>query len=84
MTRLDISLPDDVKALADQRASDGGYSSLSEYLADLIRRDRDQQQRTEQLLLRRLESGPSREMTEADFDQIRTRLNSEIKNRHRP
>ena len=29
MTKLDISLPDDVKALADQQVADGGYPSLS-------------------------------------------------------
>ena len=29
MTKLDISLPDDVKAPADQQVADGRYASLS-------------------------------------------------------
>ena len=49
MTKLDISLPDDVKALAERRVADGQYATLSDYLADLIRRDTDD--RTESLLL---------------------------------
>ncbi|WP_428937052.1 ribbon-helix-helix domain-containing protein [Fontivita pretiosa] len=83
MTKLDISLPEDVRALAEQRVAGGGYASLSEYLADLIRRDqqRIERERTEQHLLDRLQSGPPREMTDRDFDQIRQRVEDEIARR---
>ena len=87
MTKLDISLPDDVKALADQQIADGRYSSLSDYVADLIRRDQLQMEedaRTESHLLARLRSGPSQEMTDADFDRIRDRLEDHITQRRRP
>jgi antitoxin ParD1/3/4 len=83
MTKLDISLPDDVKALADERVAGGEYASLSAYLADLIRRDqqRVERERTEALLLKRLHGGPSREMTEADFSQLGRRVEDEIARR---
>ena len=87
MTKLDISLPDDVKNLADEQVAEGGYPSLSEYLADLISRDRSERverERTGKLLLSRIRSGPSQEMTDADFDQIRRRVEAEIAQRRRP
>ena len=87
MTRLDLSVPDDVKALADERVAEGGYASLSAYVAELIRRDqreRDELRHTEAILLQRLPAGASQPMTDADFDQIRNRLEGEITQRRRP
>jgi antitoxin ParD1/3/4 len=87
MTKLDISLPDDVKALADQKVAGGRYPSLSEYVADLIRRDQQHTEddpRTEAHLLQRIRSGPSQEMTDADFDRIRDRVEDQIRRRRTP
>lgn len=84
ITKLDISLPDDVKALADQQVSAGRYPSLSAYLADLIRRDQqgaEDDARRESLLLQRIRSGPSQEMTDDDFARIRDRLEDQISRR---
>ena len=36
---MNISLPDTLKAFVDQRVADRGYSSHSEYVRDLVRRD---------------------------------------------
>jgi antitoxin ParD1/3/4 len=73
---LQIVLPDDVKSVAEREVAAGRYASLSEYVAELIRRD---QQRTQgdqltSLLRDRLAAGPSVPMTSADFDAIRQRL----------
>jgi antitoxin ParD1/3/4 len=86
MTTLNISLPDDVRALADEQVASGRYASHSDYVASLIRQDRQrmEQQRTEALLRQRLQSGPSREMTDADFDRIRQRLEADIAHRQAP
>ena len=90
MTKLDISLPDDVKALADQNVARGRYPSLSEYVADLIRRDQEHandegdDDRTEAHLLERMRSGASQEMTDADFDRIRQRVEHQIRQRRAP
>lgn len=86
MTKLDISLPDEVKALAEAQVAGGRYPSVSEYVADLIRLDqqRMERRRTEALLLKRIRSGPARKMTDADFDQLRKRLEAEIAQRPKP
>jgi hypothetical protein len=56
---------------------------VDEYLANLVLEDRARAERhnTEAVLLRRLQSGPSVEMTDADFDQIRRRVRAEIERR---
>ena len=38
-TTMNISLPDTLKAFVDQRVSDRGYGSHSEYVRDLVRKD---------------------------------------------
>jgi len=41
MTTMNISLPDALKEYVDQRVSASGYGTASEYVRELIRRDRD-------------------------------------------
>jgi len=38
---MNISLPDKLKAWADARVAEGRYSSTSDYIRDLMRRDQD-------------------------------------------
>jgi antitoxin ParD1/3/4 len=38
---MNISLPDRLKSWADARVAEGRYSSTSDYVRDLMRRDRD-------------------------------------------
>lgn len=38
---MNISLPDKLKAWADARVEEGRYSSASDYVRDLMRRDQD-------------------------------------------
>jgi len=38
---MNISLPDRLKAWADTRVSEGRFSSASDYVRDLMRRDQD-------------------------------------------
>ena len=44
MTTMNISLPDTMKAYVDQRVSQDGYGTSSEYVRELIRRDKDRSQ----------------------------------------
>lgn len=39
--RVHLSLPDNLKAWAEKRVSEGRYSSTSDYLGDLVRRDQE-------------------------------------------
>ncbi len=41
MTTMNVSLPEDLKAFVDKRVADGSYGTSSEYVRELIRRDRD-------------------------------------------
>lgn len=41
MAQLNISLPDGLKAWTETRVAEGRYSSASDYVRDLIRRDQD-------------------------------------------
>ena len=42
MAQMNISLPDTLKAWAEQRVAEGRYSSTSDYVRDLMRRDQDE------------------------------------------
>ena len=64
---MNISLPDALKAFVDEQVSQRGYSTSSEYVRELIRRDQDRQQ-LRRLLLAGAESPPS---TSADATYIR-------------
>ena len=76
MTTLNISLPDSMRAYIDQKVSEGGYSTASEYIRQLVREDQKEaaQERLELLLMEGIESGPSREMTDEDWEQLRNRV----------
>lgn len=41
MAQLNISLPDRLKRWAESRVSEGRYSSASDYVRDLMRRDQE-------------------------------------------
>lgn len=59
MATMNISLPDQMKDFVENQVSDGGYSTVSEYFRELVRKDQKQkaQEKLEALLLEGLESG---------------------------
>ena len=59
MTTMNISLPDSLRAFVDRQVNRTGYSTSSEYVRDLIRRDQVTQAERELAALMRagLESG---------------------------
>lgn len=65
MQTMNISLPDQLKEFVDTQVGSGRYSSVSEYVRELIRDDekRKAQNRIEALLLEGLQSGEATEMT---------------------
>ncbi|MDX2267699.1 MAG: type II toxin-antitoxin system ParD family antitoxin [Bryobacter sp.] len=70
---MNISLPDQLKEFVDEQVGSGRYSSVSEYVRDLIRGDekRKAQDKLEALLLAGMESGAATEMTPGDWGEIR-------------
>jgi len=41
MAQMNISIPDKLKGWAEQRVAEGRYSSTSDYVRDLVRRDQE-------------------------------------------
>lgn len=72
METMNISLPDNLKGFIDSRVRAGGYSSVSEYVRDLVREDqkRQTQQNLETLLLEATRSGSGRQFKRADWEAL--------------
>ena len=65
MATMNISLPDELKQFVDQQVADGAYGSSSEYLRELIRKQRDVR-KLRGMLLDGFNSGPA-QLADADF-----------------
>ena len=70
---MNISLPEQLKEFVDGQVGSGRYSSVSEYVRDLIRDDekRNAQEKLEALLIEGIQSGEATEMTRQDWSDIR-------------
>jgi antitoxin ParD1/3/4 len=72
MTTMNISLPDALKAFVDDQVADRGYSTSSEYVRDLIRREQDRQKLTA-LLMEGANSPLTTTVDDAYFEELRER-----------
>ena len=73
MTTMNISLPDALKSFVDDQVGAHGYSTSSEYVRKLIRKDQDRQRFREMLL--EGAASPLAGMADADyFDRLRGRV----------
>lgn len=72
MQTMNISLPDPLKEFVEAQINSGRYSSVSEYVRELIRSDekRKAEERLEAMLLEGLASTET-ELTSRDFEDIR-------------
>lgn len=70
MATMNVSLPDDLKAYVDDTVGTGAYQSSSEYVRELIRRDKDAR-RFRALILAGIESGQAGFADDAFFDGLR-------------
>ena len=70
---MNISLPDTLKAFVDDQVGVRGYSSSSEYVRELIRREQDRQSLRNMLL--EGAASPLAVTADADyFDRVRQRI----------
>lgn len=70
MSTMNISLPEGLKAFVDGEVFDGCYATSSEYIRELLRRERDR--KTVRALLDEGSASPLTEpMSEADFEELR-------------
>jgi antitoxin ParD1/3/4 len=66
MTTLNISLPKTMKGFVESQLKEGGYSTASEYVRDLIRdaQRRAGREKLEKMLLDGIDSGPPIEVSD--------------------
>jgi antitoxin ParD1/3/4 len=76
LSSLNISLPQSLKEYVESQVSTGGYSTPSEYLRELVRRDQRQraEEKLEALLLEGLQSGEPIEITAEYWETKRLQL----------
>jgi antitoxin ParD1/3/4 len=76
MNTMNIAIPEQLKAFVQRQVARRGYSSVSEYVRDLIRGDQERQAiaALETEILKGLDSGPATPMTTEDWQDIRTEV----------
>ena len=70
---MNNSWPDQLKALVDEQVSQQGYSTSSEYVRELIRKDQDRLQ-LRNLLLAGAASAVTEPVVDTYFDGLRQRV----------
>jgi antitoxin ParD1/3/4 len=70
MTTMNVSLPESLKDFVDEQVGERGYSTSSEYVRELIRKDQDRQ-KLRGLLLKGAESAPAAPASGPYFDGLR-------------
>ena len=85
MQSMNISLPDPLKQFVDGQIAQGRYSSVSEYVRELIRAD-ERRKAEEQLEAKLLEglSGAESELTRAHWSAIRREALAKVEARKKP
>ena len=77
MSTMNISLPDPMKTWVEEQTKAGRYANSSDYVRDLIRRDRARSEAVAEIqgaINAGLASGPA---TELDRDAFKTRLHGQ-------
>ncbi|MGH9380701.1 MAG: type II toxin-antitoxin system ParD family antitoxin [Thermoanaerobaculia bacterium] len=78
MSTMNISLPDSLKAFVEEQIVQHGYGTISEYVRELIRKDRDRLH-LRNLLLEGASSSPSRQADATYFDVLRSRVRGSVR-----
>jgi antitoxin ParD1/3/4 len=78
-TSMNISLPKSLRSFVEECVSSSSYTSASEYVRELIRKDREHRvakDRLEDLLLEGLVSGPADPFEDEFFEKLKERVRS--------
>lgn len=86
METIDIAIPEAMKQYVQERVTQGGYSSVSEFVRDLIRADqkRHAEERVDALLLEGLDSGDAAVVTPESWDEKKRKLTERSASTDRP
>ncbi|MEG8219729.1 type II toxin-antitoxin system ParD family antitoxin [Sphingomonas sp. HH69] len=69
MAQMNISLPDALKSWIEARVAEGRYSSSSDYVRDLVRREQEAEEKL-RILRAAIEEGLASPETDATIDDI--------------
>lgn len=78
MSTMNISLPEALKSFVDEQVNERGYSTSSEYVRELIRKDQDRL-KLRGLLLDGASSSPATVADAVYFEGLRTRVRQSSK-----
>ncbi len=79
MTTMNISLPETLRSFVDSQVSEGDYTSSSEYVRDLLRKEQDRV-RLREMLLEGAASPLSETVWNAEyFEKMRQRVKAKKK-----
>lgn len=80
MDTMNVALPESMKHFVQERVSEGGYSSVSEYVRELIRADqkRRTEERIDALLLEGLDSGTTLPVPGDYWEEKKRRLTERL------
>ena len=83
MASLNVAMPDELREYVEQRTKNGGFSTPTEYVRQLIRADRENetQRRLESALLERIDDAEYNDVTPADLEDLRSRVRAGRKGR---
>jgi antitoxin ParD1/3/4 len=80
MDTMNIALPESMKHFVQERVAQGGYSSVSEYVRELIRADQKRRvdERIDALLLEGLDSGQPISVSPEYWEEKKRRLTERL------
>jgi antitoxin ParD1/3/4 len=80
MSKISVSLPENMRQYVEAQVANGTYGNVSEYVRDLIRHDQKRRAKKilEALIIESLESGESIEVNNALKEQMHQELRARI------
>jgi len=69
MAQMNVSIPDKLKGWAESRVAEGRYSSTSDYVRDLVRRDQEAEEARRRLIAA-IDEGLASPETDTTIDNI--------------
>lgn len=86
METMNIALPESMKSFVQSRVTEGGYSSVSEYVRELIRADQKRQveEQIDALLVEGIHSGEPIEVTPEYWEAKKRKLSARLAKKNAP
>ena len=84
MPTMNISLPEPMKQFVEEQVSSGGYSTVSEYIRQLVRADQKHKakEKLEELMLEALQE-PAEEVTPESWEELKREALERVASRKR-